>query len=86
MGWESPKFKEPASLMQEIALGQLALGDRRCVFEVNPVSVVALEEAKTTDLMDFQSKDSARKFLRADRGAHGLYVRKRIADEARANW
>ena len=86
MGWESPKVKEPPPFVQEIAPGLLALGDRPRVFEVNPVSVVALEEAKTTDLMDFQSKDSARKFLRADRGAHGLYVRKRIAEEARANW
>ena len=72
--------------MQEIALGQLALGDRRCVFEVNPVSVVALEEAKTADLMDFQSKDSARKLPRADREAHGHYVRKCVAEESCANW
>ncbi len=71
--------------MQEIAPGLLALGDRPRVFEVNPVSVVALEEAKTADLMDFQSKDSARKFLRADRGAHGHYVRKCIAEESCTN-
>lgn len=56
MGWKLPKVKEPASFVREIALGHLALGDRRCVFEVNPVSVVALEAARTVDLMAFRSK------------------------------
>jgi response regulator RpfG family c-di-GMP phosphodiesterase len=58
VGWELSKVKEPAASVKEIALGQLALGDRRCVFEVNPVSVVPLEEARIVDLMDFRSKGS----------------------------
>ena len=44
--------------MQEIAPGQLALGDRRCVFEVSPVPVAAVGEARTVDLMGFRSKAS----------------------------